>query len=167
MEGEGRTAEGKQAEVRGMTDDPLAQLAANLSAHRAVEPCAFCGSWPGRRHERTCPKAKRGRNNRKRGGSWELEAARLLANAWPDARKTGPLGGPDDIIAGPLFVQAKAVASLYPKALDRLLADIEAHCTADQVPLVVLKHPGHERFRKLVVLDARDFINLVLREREP
>ena len=145
----------------------MTDVIAALSAHRAAEPCEHCGSWPGRRHERTCPKAKRGRNNRKRGGTWELEAARLLAHAWPDARKTGPLGGPDDIIAGPIYAQAKAVAGLYPKALDALLSYVETHCTADQVPVLLLKHPGHERRHKLVVMDALDFVNLVLRERQP
>ena len=46
-----------------MTDDALAAL----GAHRRATRCDHCGAWTGKRHERTCPLAKRGRNNRKRG----------------------------------------------------------------------------------------------------
>jgi hypothetical protein len=143
-----------------MTDDILA----NLNGHRRKEQCD-CGAWTGTRHAKDCDKAKRARNNRARGGRWELEAARILERAFPDARKVGPLGGPDDIIAGPLYIQAKAVASLYPKRLDDLLADIEQHCRSDQYPALILKHPGHEKRHKLVVMDARDFANLLNEER--
>lgn len=136
-------------------------IIAALGAHRATTTCGFCGAWPRKRHERDCPKAKRARNNGVRGGRWELEATRILTAAYPDARKTGPLGGPDDLIAGPLFGQAKAEARMYPKALDRLLTEVEAHCTADQYPALLLKHPGHERRHKLIVMDLLDFVNLL------
>ena len=56
----------------------MSDVLANLSAHRAAEPCESCGSWPGRRHERTCPKAKRGRNNRKRGLSIQRQVLALM-----------------------------------------------------------------------------------------
>ena len=134
---------------------------AALGAHRRQLPCEHCGTEKPNPHDRTCPKSKKARNNIKRGGAWELEVAKMLATVYPDARKTGPLGGPDDVTAGPLYVQAKAVASLYPKRLDELLTDTEQHCTADQYPVLTIKHPGHERRHKLVVMDLRDFVNLL------
>ena len=139
----------------------MTDLRANLGAHRQVHPCDDCGTLTGQKHAKTCPLAKRGRNSRKRGGAWEREATNILESAFPDARKVGPLAGPDDILAGPLFIQAKKVASLYPKRLDDLLSDTEQHCTADQYPALVLAHPGHDRRHKLVVMDLRDFVNLV------
>jgi len=80
---------------------------------------------------------------------------------YPDARKVGPLNGPDDVTAGPLVIQAKKVAGLYPKRLDDLLADLEAHITADQYPALAVAHPGHERRHKLIVMDIRDLVSLL------
>ena len=138
----------------------MTDLRSNLGAHRRATRCDHCGVLRPP-HDKTCPKAKQGRNNRKRGGAWELTVSRVLAEAFPDARKTGPLGGPDDVTAGPLVIQAKAVASLYPKQLDRLLADLEPRITADQYPVLAIKHPGHERRHKLVVMDLYDFVMLL------
>jgi hypothetical protein len=134
---------------------------AKLGAGRAQTPCADCGAWPKTKHAKSCPMAKRGRNNRKRGGAFEAEVARFFSHVYPDTRKVGPLAGPDDVIAGPLFIQCKKVAGLYPKRLDDLLTDTEQYTTADQYPALVLAHPGHERRHKLIVMDVRDFVNLL------
>ena len=142
----------------------MTDITANLGAHRRQSPCADCGAWPKTKHAKTCPKAKRGRNNRQRGNAFEAEVTRYLAVAYPEARKTGPLAGPDDVQAGPLYVQCKKVASLYPKRLDELLTATEEHCTADQVPALVLAHPGHERRHKLIVMDVRDLVALLGRK---
>ena len=134
---------------------------ANLGAHRRSKPCEHCGTEGRQRHDRTCPKAKAGRSARRKGNDFERQLVRVLDVVFPDARRTGMYGGPDDVMAGPLFVQAKKVASLYPKRIDKLLTDIEPRVPADQYPAVVVAHPGRDDHHKLIVMDLYDFVTLL------
>ncbi len=99
----------------------MSDIRANLGAHRAEQPCEHCGAWPRKPHARSCPTAKRGRNNRARGNAYERSVAHRL-----NGLRIGQYGGTSDVRTDAVNVQVK-VGSYFPERiwgwLDALPAD--------------------------------------------
>lgn len=83
---------------------------------------------------------RRNRNNRQRGSAFERSVAKKLGG-----RRTGPLGGRDDVIVGQFAaVQTKKTARLSLNEARVYLDDL-ARSFPDRVPLVVHAEPGRDR----------------------
>jgi hypothetical protein len=105
-------------------------------------------------------KTRKGRNARRLGNDFELDVAHALSSVFPDVRRVGQYGGPEDVSGRLIYVQCKKQAGLYPKGADRLLSETETHANADQYTAVAYAHPGHGHHR-LIVMDLADFVNLI------
>ena len=103
---------------------------------------------------------KKGRSSRRMGNDFERDVTTMLSSVFPDVKRVGQYGGPDDVAGRLLYVQCKKVAGMYPRKADALLSDAERHANADQYPVVAMAHPGHGH-HKLVVMDLSDFTNLL------
>ena len=132
----------------------MTDLRANLGAHRRSLPCEHCGTEGRQKHDRTCPKAKRGRSARSRGNRRELEIANDLGG-----EKVGMFGGPEDIRTPLLNVQSK-VRKSFPYWMTTELAKLPR--TGGRLPaLVVTDAPGQGVARRsVVVMDLADFTDL-------
>lgn len=131
----------------------MADLRSQLGAHRRQTPCD-CGAWPNQKHERTCPKAKRGRSARNRGNRRELEIARQLGG-----EKVGQYQGPEDIRTPLLNVQSK-VRKAFPTWMTTELSRLPR--TGGRLPALVVTDapgPGIER-QSIVVMTLADFTDL-------
>lgn len=83
---------------------------------------------------------RRNRRNRQRGASFERTVAKQLGG-----RRTGPLGGRDDVIVGEFAaIQTKKDGSLSLNKARAYLADL-ARTFPGRVPLVVHSEPGGDR----------------------
>ena len=133
-----------------MTDDALAAL----GAHRRATRCDHCGAWTGKRHERTCPLAKRGRSSNTRGKRRELEIANAIGG-----EKVGQYGGPEDIRTPLLNVQSK-VRKAFPRWMTDELDKLPR--SGGRLPaLVVTDAPGSGTKREsIVVMRLADFTDL-------
>jgi hypothetical protein len=99
---------------------------------RHVWTCARCGQI------RDETARRRNRNNRQRGSKFELTVAKQLGG-----RKTGPLGGRDDVMVGQFAaIQTKKTLRLSLTEARAYLADLR-RTFPDRVPLVVHALPGH------------------------
>ena len=130
----------------------MSDILANLGAHRASKPCEHCGTEGKQRHDRTCPKAKRARNNRNRGNSYERSVAKRLG-----VERVGQYGGKQDVAGDWIAVQCK-VGSMFPERPWTWLQELPAK--ADQLRAVVIGDApgGGSKRREVIVLDLEDFI---------
>ena len=97
---------------------------------------------------------KRNRRNRQRGGAYELAVAKRLGG-----RKTGPLGGRDDVIVGEMFAAQTKRALRFSLAEARTyLADLR-RTFPTRTPMVVHAFPG-ERGGGVVVVTLNDWLAL-------
>ncbi len=105
---------------------------------------------------------RKGRNNRKRGNTFEVTVARKLKRVLVTYRK-GQYGGKTDVDSPLAVIQCKKVASLFPTRINALLREVEAEATADQYPMVALSNvPGAGgTTQELIVMDLNDFANLL------
>ena len=95
---------------------------------------------------------KRNRRNRQRGGAYELAVAKRLGG-----RKTGPLGGRDDVIVGEMFAAQTKRALRFSLAEARTyLADLR-RTFPTRTPMVVHAFPG-ERGGGVVVVTLNDWV---------
>lgn len=93
--------------------------------------CSRCSRW---RDESV---RRRNRNNRQRGSAFERTVAKQLGG-----RRTGPLGGRDDVMVGAFAaIQTKKDNSLSLNKARAYLDDL-ARTFPDRVPLVVHAKPG-------------------------
>lgn len=93
--------------------------------------CGRCGRW---RDEQT---RSLNRRNRQRGSSFERTVAKRLGG-----RRTGPLGGRDDVMVGEFAaVQTKRTLRLSPAEVRRYLEDL-SRTYPNRVALVVHALPG-------------------------
>jgi hypothetical protein len=108
--------------------------------------CDRCGKV------RDATASKRGRNNRKRGTSDELEVARILGG-----HKMGPLGLSWDVeIPGYARVQCKKL-DRWP-SLAKVVEWLDAIPAGPELRAVTLADaPGHGKVRRLIVLDLTEF----------
>ena len=128
---------------------------AALGAHRRQQPCEVCGAWPKRdKHARSCPKAKRGRNNRSRGNAYERAVAAKLGGL-----RVGQYGGKSDVRTDGINVQVKC-GSYFPERIWSWLADLPADGRLPAVVIGDAPGAGHKR-RELICLDLDDFIDLM------
>ncbi len=98
--------------------------------------------------------AKRNRNNRQRGSAFERSVAKQMGG-----RRTGPLGGRDDVIVGQFAaVQTKKTARLSLNEARVYLDDL-ATTYPDRVPLVVHAEPGRDR-DAVVILPLAVWVSL-------
>ncbi len=108
------------------------QWADGIGTDGIVTRCGFCGKV---RDEEA---KARNRRNRQRGSAFELKVAKALGG-----RKTGPLGGRDDVMVGQFAaVQTKKTQRLSLAEARVYLADLR-RTFPDRVPLVVHALPGH------------------------
>lgn len=97
---------------------------------------------------------RRNRNNRQRGSAFERSVAKKLGG-----RRTGPLGGRDDVIVGQFAaVQTKKTARLSLNEARTYLDDL-ARSFPDRVPLVVHAEPGRDR-DSVVILPLAVWVSL-------
>lgn len=109
--------------------------------------CARCS----RRRDEAA--AKRNRNNRKRGGAFERTVAKKLGG-----RKTGPLGGRDDVMVGEFAaIQTKRAARFSLTEARTYLGDLR-RTYPTRVPLVVHALPGERG--GVVILMLEDWTSL-------
>lgn len=91
---------------------------------------------------------RRNRNNRQRGSSFERTVAKKLGG-----RRTGPLGGRDDVMVGSLFsIQTKRSARFSLTEARTYLDDLR-RTYPDRTPLVVHGLPGERGGVVIVSLD--------------
>ena len=123
---------------------------ANLGAHRRSTPCEFCGTEGRQRHDRTCPKAKRGRTSRQRGNAFEREVAKKLGG-----ERVGQYGGPEDVRLDWANVQCK-VGGAFP---ERIWSWLNALPRDHRLRAVVIGDaPGAgKKRREVIVMDLDDF----------
>ena len=132
----------------------MTDLRAKLGEHRRVTVCEHCGAWRGKRHDRLCPSAKRGRNARSRGNRREKEIAQRLGG-----EKVGMYQGPEDVRTPLLNIQSK-VRGAFPNYMTTELDRLPR--SGGRLPaLIVTDAPGsgHER-RSIVVMHLSDFEDL-------
>ena len=132
-----------------MTDEILA----NMGARRTKRPCPHCGTEGRQRHDRTCPKAKRGRNSRQRGNAYERTIAARLG-----ADRVGQYGGKPDVMNEWIVIQAKN-GGAFPERPWTWLQELPRK--ADQLRAVVIGDApgGGTKRREIIVLDLQDFID--------
>lgn len=103
---------------------------------RQLESDGFVCSRCGKRRDEEA--VKRNKNNRARGSAFERKVAQQLGG-----RKTGPLGGRDDVMVGTFAaVQTKKTLRFSLSEARTYLADLR-RTFPDRVPLVVHALPGH------------------------
>jgi hypothetical protein len=129
----------------------VTDIRAALGAHRRSLPCEHCGTEGRQRHDRTCPKAKRGRTSRARGNAYERDVAHRLG-----ARRTGMYGGKDEVNGDWIVIQAKN-GGAFPERIWRWLEDLP-HGTERLRAVVIGDAPGPgTKRREVIVLDFEDF----------
>jgi hypothetical protein len=95
--------------------------------------------------------AKRNRRNRQRGGAYERQVATALGG-----RRTGPLGGRDDVIVGELFaIQTKRSQRFALTEARKYLDDLR-RTYPTRTPIVAHALPG-ERGGGVVILTFADW----------
>lgn len=119
-------------------------------------PASPC--WPGR----VCAKCwkrldptvkRRNKNNRQRGAAFERTVAKALGG-----RRTGPLGGRDDVVGEMFAAQTKKTINFSVRQA-RLYLDDLARTYPTRTPLVVHAEPGHDR-DAVVIVRLRDWMDL-------
>lgn len=96
---------------------------------------------------------RRNRNNRARGGRYEAAIAKKLGG-----RKTGPLGGRDDVMVGGMFaVQTKRAARFALTEARVYLADLR-RTYPTRTPIVVHGLPGERG--GVVIVSLEDWVAL-------
>lgn len=109
-----------------------------------VFACSRCGAIRSEAH------ARRGRNNRKRGGAAELSSARLIGG-----RKVGPLGHPWDVeMPGYARLQVRKYAT--PQGLRKIAAELARIGSGAEMPGYIWLEPGRGG-EQLIVFRLRDF----------
>lgn len=104
--------------------------------------------------------AKRNKRNRQRGGAFERTVAKKLGG-----RKTGPLGGRDDVMVGELFaIQTKRAQRFALTEARVYLADLR-RTYPTRTPLVVHALPGERG--GVVILDLESWISLHGKDGQP
>lgn len=104
---------------------------------------------------------RRNRNSRQRGAAFEREVAKALGG-----RRTGPLGGRDDVMVGAFSaVQTKKTLRLSLAEARTYLADLR-RTFPDRVPLVVHALPGHAP-DPIVILPLSVWVDLHGEEKGP
>lgn len=122
--------------------------------HRVTGVCDLC---PRCRDEVV---TRRNRNNRARGGKFERTVAKKLGG-----RKTGPLGGRDDVMVGEFAaIQTKRAARFSLTEARTYLADLR-RTYPTRVPLVVHALPGERG--GVVILAFEDWVALHGTEEQP
>jgi hypothetical protein len=109
-----------------------------------IMACRFC---PAIRDE---TKARRGRNNRKRGGDAELTAARVV-----NGRKMGPLGLPWDVEM-PGYARLQVRKYVTPESLRKIAAELSRIGSGAEMPGYIWIEPGRGGER-LIVFRLADF----------
>ena len=116
--------------------------------------CSRCGKV---RNEAV---AKRNKRNRQRGGAFERTVAKKLGG-----RKTGPLGGRDDVMVGELFaIQTKRAQRFALTEARVYLADLR-RTYPTRTPLVVHALPGERG--GVVILDLESWVELHGKDGQP
>ena len=123
---------------------------ANLGAHRRSLPCEHCGTEGRQKHDRTCPKAKRGRSARSRGNAYEREVAKKLGG-----ERVGQYGGPEDVRVDWMNVQVKN-GGAFPERIWSWLNALPRDHRLRAVVIGDAPGPGTKR-RNVIVLDLDDF----------
>ena len=96
---------------------------------------------------------RRNRGNRQRGASFERSVAKRLGG-----RRTGPLGGRDDVMVGGLFAAQTKRAQRFSLAEARQYLDDLRRTYPDRVPIVVHAFPGERG--GVVVVGLDDWVSL-------
>jgi hypothetical protein len=97
---------------------------------------------------------KRNRRNRQRGGAYERQVATALGG-----RRTGPLGGRDDVIVGELFAIQTKRAQRFALTEARKYLDDLRRTYPTRTPIVAHALPG-ERGGGVVILTFADWVAL-------
>lgn len=115
---------------------------------------------PGVVHCRTCGRVRdeavrrRNRGNKQRGANFERHVAKLLGG-----RRTGPLGGRDDVMVGEMFAaQTKKTINFSVRQARAYLDDL-GRIYPTRTPLVVHAEPGRDR-DAVVIVRMSDWIAL-------
>lgn len=96
---------------------------------------------------------RRNRNNRARGSKFETTVAKALG-----ARRTGPLGGRDDVIGDTVAVQTKKTINFSMRQARTYLDDL-SRTYPTRTALVIHAEPGRDR-EAVVVLRLSDWLLL-------
>lgn len=112
-----------------------------------VAECRRCGKV------RDEAATRRNRRNRQRGGSFERSVAKRLGG-----RRTGPLGGRDDVMVGSMFAIQTKRAQRFSLGEARTYLDDQRRTFPDRIPLVVHAFPGERG--GVVVLSLDDWESL-------
>lgn len=95
---------------------------------------------------------KRNRNNRQRGSSFERQVAKQLGG-----RRTGPLGGRDDVTTEMFSIQTKRQQRFSLIEARAYLGDLR-RTYPTRIPLVVHALPGERG--GVVIIDLQDWVDL-------
>lgn len=135
---------------------PWAESTVIVNGRREAGPviCMRCGK------PRDEVAAKRNKRNRQRGGAFERTVAKKLGG-----RKTGPLGGRDDVMVGELFaIQTKRAQRFALTEARTYLADLRRTYPM-RTPLVVHALPGERG--GVVILDLESWVELHGKDGQP
>jgi hypothetical protein len=99
--------------------------------------------------------SSRNRRNKARGHSFERWVVEQFRRIVPDTRRTGPLGGKDDVIVGALWaVQCKKTGRpVYRPAIRRYL-DALRLLFPTRIPMVAYARPGNNRAATLTLYEG-------------
>ena len=114
------------------------------------DKCSLCGAV------RDPVASRRGRTSLRAG----KDAERAIAKAYPDGRRTGQYGGPDDVLIGDLFVVQSKAGARFPGWMWDELAKLPR--AGGRIPtLIVSDRPGPGRpTRRIVVRMMADDLDL-------
>jgi hypothetical protein len=113
-------------------------------------PIYLCSRCPARRDE---SRKRRNKNNRARGATFERTVAKALGG-----RRTGPLGGRDDVVGETVAVQTKKTINFSVRQA-RLYLDDLSRTYPTRTALVVHAEPGRDR-EAVVILRLSDWLAL-------
>ena len=150
-----------------MTDDPIPWTLAEPEAmvivsrtarrhrHRwdgyPIAQCLIC------EQPRNPAASRRGKSALRAG----KDAERAIAKAYPNARRTGQFGGPDDVVIGELFIVQSKAGSWFSERVWAELAKLPR--AGGRIPTLIVSDrpgPGPQRTRRYVVRMMDDDVAL-------
>ena len=120
------------------------------TAGQLVEYCRDCGA------AKSAAASRRGKSALRAG----KDAERAIAAAYPNARRTGHFGGPDDVMVGELFIVQSKAGGWFSERVWSELAKLPR--SGGRIPTLIVSDrpgPGH-RMRRYVVRMMDDDVAL-------
>jgi len=131
--------------------DHMTSTMADQSRVRSYVPSCACGAIQD-------PAASRRGKSALRAGK---DAERAIAKAYPNARRTGQFGGPDDVVIGELFIVQSKAGSWFSERVWAELAKLPR--AGGRIPTLIVSDrpgPGPQRTRRYVVRMMDDDVAL-------